>query len=102
MTDFIARREEGWAPFILDVRSIMEYRQARVASCDHQVAHESVLSILHALPKSADIFIHCNSGMRSQMAAMMLAQAGMDSAKLYNLDGGILAWKAALPAEIVN
>jgi len=46
--------------------------------------------------------ILCKSGMRSQMAAMMLAQAGMDSAKLYNLDGGILAWKAALPAEIVN
>lgn len=102
MTDFIARREEGWAPFILDVRSMMEYQQARVASCDHQVAHESVLSALDALPKDADILIHCKSGMRSQMAAMMLAQAGMDSAKLYNLDGGILAWKAALPAEIVN
>ena len=102
MTDFIARREEGWAPFILDVRSMMEYQQARVVSCDHQVAHESVLSALDVLPKDADILIHCKSGMRSQMAAMMLAQAGMDSAKLYNLDGGILAWKAALPAEIVN
>jgi rhodanese-related sulfurtransferase len=66
------------------------------------VAHESVLSAFDALPKDADILILCKSGMRSQMAAMMLAQAGMDSAKLYNLDGGILAWKAALPAEIVN
>lgn len=102
MTDFIARRQDGWAPFILDVRSMMEYQQARVASCDHQVAHESVLSAFDALPKDADILILCKSGMRSQMAAMMLAQAGMDSAKLYNLDGGILAWKAALPAEIVN
>lgn len=102
MADFIARREDGWAPFILDVRSMMEYQQARVASCDHQVAHESVLSALDALPKDADILILCKSGMRSQLAAMMLAQSGMDSAKLYNLDGGILAWKAALPDEIVN
>jgi rhodanese-related sulfurtransferase len=33
---------------------------------------------------------------------MMLIQAGMDGSKLYNLDGGIMAWHAALPEEIVR
>jgi molybdopterin/thiamine biosynthesis adenylyltransferase/rhodanese-related sulfurtransferase len=102
MADFLARRSDGWAPYILDVRSLMEYQQAKVASCDHHVAHEEVLSALELLPKDNDILIHCKSGMRSQMAAMMLIQAGMDGSKLYNLDGGIMAWHAALPEEIVR
>ena len=102
MTNFIARRADGWAPYILDVRSLMEYHEAHVASCDHQVPHESVVSSLDVLPKDNDIVIHCRSGMRSQLAAMLLIQAGMNGSKLYNLEGGILAWQAALPKEIVS
>ena len=102
MTNFIARRAEGWAPYILDVRSLMEYHEAHVASCDHQVPHESVVSSLDVLPKDNDIVIHCRSGMRSQLAAMLLIQAGMNGSKLYNLEGGILAWQAALPEEIMS
>ena len=101
MANFIARRAEGWAPYILDVRSLMEYHEAHVASCDHQVPHESVVSSLDVLPKDNDIVIHCRSGMRSQLAAMLLIQAGMNGSKLYNLEGGILAWQAALPEEIM-
>ena len=102
MADFIAQRNEGWSPFVLDVRSDMEYRQARVASCDHQVSHESVTSSLEELPKDRDILLYCKSGMRSQTAAMLLIQAGLDGTKLYNLEGGILGWHAALPNEIVK
>tara|TARA_B100001758_G_scaffold31344_1_gene22584 strand:- start:6722 stop:7888 length:1167 start_codon:yes stop_codon:yes gene_type:complete len=101
MANFIARRAEGWAPYILDVRSLMEYHEAHVSSCDHQVPHESVVSSLDVLPKDNDIVIHCRSGMRSQLAAMLLIQAGMNGSKLYNLEGGILAWQAALPEEIM-
>ena len=102
MADFIAQRNEGWSPFVLDVRSDLEYRQARVASCDHQVSHESVTSSLEELPKDRDILLYCKSGMRSQTAAMLLIQAGLDGTKLYNLEGGILGWHAALPNEIVK
>lgn len=102
MAGFIARRDEGWSPFVLDVRSDFEYRQARVASCDHQVSHESVISDLQMLPKDRDILLYCKSGMRSQTAAMLLIQAGLDGTKLYNLEGGILGWHAALPNEIVK
>jgi len=42
----------------------------------------------------------CRSGMRSQIAAMYLINAGYDGNKLYNLDGGIMAWNNALPADI--
>lgn len=101
MTQFLARRTEGWAPFILDVRSNEEYEAARVASCGLQVPHTDVLSELANLPAEGDIVVHCRSGMRSQMAIMVLIQAGVDSARLYNLDGGIQAWSMAKPDEII-
>ena len=102
MSNFIERRSQGWAPFILDVRSATEHQQARVASCDHRVAHELVTDSIDVLPKDRDILIYCKSGMRSQMAAMLLMQAGMDGNTLYNLEGGILAWNAAQPEEILQ
>ena len=54
------------------------------------------------LPQDRDIVIHCKSGMRSQIAAMLLIREGMDASKLYNLEGGIMAWNSALPSEIVG
>jgi len=101
MTQFLARRSEGWTPFILDVRSNEEYEAARVASCGLQVPHTDVLSELSNLPAEGDIVVHCRSGMRSQMAIMVLIQAGVDPARLYNLDGGIQAWSMAKPDEII-
>ena len=37
MADFIVRRDDGWQPYLLDVRSLQEYQQAHIKSCD---AHE--------------------------------------------------------------
>jgi len=98
--EFLERRENGWSPFILDVRSDAEYADARAKSCDLQVPHTNVLSILDSLPKKTDIVIHCKSGMRSQLAAIELIQSGWDANRLFNLDGGIMGWYAAAPGDI--
>ena len=102
MVETLHRKQEGWAPFVLDVRSDGEYAQMHVASCNLQIPHGEVLSVLNELPSSGDILLHCKSGMRSQMAAMTLIQAGIEASRLYNLDGGIMAWHAAAPSEIVH
>ena len=62
--------------------------------------HSHVLSVLDSLPKKTDILIHCKSGMRSQLAAIELIQAGWAAERLYNLDGGIMGWHAAVPDDI--
>lgn len=98
--EFLERRKNGWEPFILDVRSDTEYAEARAKSCDLQVPHTNVLSVLNSLPKKTDIVIHCKSGMRSQLAAIELIQAGWVAERLFNLDGGIMGWHAAAPGDI--
>lgn len=98
--EFLERRKNGWEPFILDVRSDTEHAEARAKSCDLQVPHTNVLSVLNSLPKKTDIVIHCKSGMRSQLAAIELIQAGWVAERLFNLDGGIMGWHAAAPGDI--
>ena len=102
VTDVLERKEQGWEPFLVDVRSHMEHDQARIQSVDLHVPHTDVLTVLDQLPKDRDILIHCKSGMRSQLAAMELIQSGWPAERLFNLDGGILAWNAACPQDIVN
>ena len=102
MTEVLQRRNEGWAPFILDVRGDHEYAQVRLRDCHLQIPHNEVLAVLDELPKDTDILLHCKGGMRSQMAAMTLMNAGWDADRLYNLQGGLMAWHAASPEDLVN
>ena len=100
VTEYQERKAKGWQPFLIDVRSDAEYQQKRVSFTDLQVPHEEILTMVNDIPKDRDIILLCRSGMRSQMAAMFLAQDGYNSQKLYNLDGGIMAWSNQLPSDI--
>ena len=98
--DCIKRRNEGWSPFLLDVRSKKEYEQVRISFTDMQIAHEEVSSVAQSLPKDRDILLLCRSGMRSQMAALLLIDSGFDGNKLFNIDGGIILWSQTSPTDI--
>ena len=100
MSEVLQKKENGWSPFILDVRSEMEYDQARLTTVDLNVDHGQVQTIMNDLPTDRDILVHCKGGMRSKMAIMLLTQSGFDSSRLFNLSGGIMAWQAAKPDEI--
>jgi molybdopterin/thiamine biosynthesis adenylyltransferase/rhodanese-related sulfurtransferase len=100
VTEYQEKKAKGWQPFLIDVRSDAEYQQKRVSFTDLQVPHEEILTWVNEIPKDRDIILLCRSGMRSQMAAMFLAQDGYDSQKLYNLDGGIMAWSKQVPSDI--
>ncbi|DAC19991.1 MAG TPA: rhodanese-like domain-containing protein, partial [Candidatus Poseidoniales archaeon] len=102
MADFMQRRDEGWTPFILDVRSDAEYADARVAACDLQVPHSTIHGALDSIPQNADVVIFCKSGMRSQLAAIELIKSGYSAQRLYNLEGGIMAWNATAPDEVIG
>ena len=97
---FLQRRSDGWNPFVLDVRSLQEYASMAAHSCNLIVPHAQVLDAMADLPESGDILIHCKSGMRSMMAAMLLMESGLDGRRLYNLVDGILGWHALAPEDI--
>jgi adenylyltransferase/sulfurtransferase len=85
-----ARRREGWRPFVLDVRKPHEAEIVSLPFVDRLEPHETVARIASELPRDRDLVISCKSGARSAKAAETLASLGFD--RLYNLEGGVLAW----------
>lgn len=97
-----AKQSEGWKPFIIDVRSAEELDQIRLNSFDLHAVHDVIASHSNEVPEEGDIVVMCRSGMRSQMAIMFLTQAGIDANRLYNLDGGIMAWSQIAPEDVIR
>ena len=97
-----SKQQTGWNPFIIDVRSDKELEQVRLTAFDLHVIHDVADTAANDIPQNRDVVVMCRSGMRSQMAIMLLSQAGIDSSRLYNLTGGIMAWGQMAPEDIVH
>lgn len=80
---------------ILDVRTEGEFQEGHVEGALQHDYYEtdSFKGFLEGLDKSKTYLIYCRSGGRSGTTLDMMAQMGFD--KVYNLDGGFNAWKAA-------
>jgi len=84
---------------VVDVREDKEYYSGRIPKAKH-VPLSQVRSQLDALEKFRErpIVVSCRSGRRSAIACLHLCQNGFS--QVYNLKGGIIAWrKADLPLE---
>jgi rhodanese-related sulfurtransferase len=92
----VAARTGHDRPTLLDVREDWEWEAGHIA----QSVHIPLVELgprLGELRPDRQIVVVCRSGVRSQMAADAMANAGWDTA---NLAGGLLAWHAAgLPLE---
>ena len=97
-----SKQQGGWDPFIIDVRSDEELEQARLSTFDLHVLHDVATTASDEIPQDRDVVVMCRSGMRSQMAIMLLHQSGIDSTRLFNLTGGIMAWAQIAPEDIVH
>ena len=100
VAEVIAKREQGLTFMLIDTRTPAEYAQDRIKGNDGNFPFDAIAEYLDSIPKDMDIVLHCKSGMRSQMAIMQLLQEGYDGKRLFNLDGGIMAWALERPDEI--
>jgi len=92
------RRDEGWRPYVLDTRWEHEAQIASLPFVDKLHPHDEVVNILSELPTDKDIVVSCRSGGRSARVCQLLVQRGFT--KVFNLDGGILAWSARVDPSI--
>lgn len=96
----VEKMDVGWAPYVLDVRSIGEGSIASISFVDDLIPHLDVLQHLDSIPSDRDILLHCHHGGRSMMAAMMLASNGWDASRLWNMTGGIDLWSREVDSTI--
>ena len=93
-----SRMNEGWKPYVLDVRATHEAEIARLDFADSLQPHTQVAAIAAQLPKDRDIVVHCKRGGRSAMACATLGELGFT--RLFNLEGGITAWSERIDSSI--
>lgn len=78
--------------FLLDVRTKGEHAEARIKGCT-LIPIDELPGRLAELPadKERPILVYCAMGGRSARGASLLAQNGWTT--VFNLEGGITAWK---------
>ena len=89
--DLQARRADGSLPFVLDVRSPLEFEGERIEGSVN-IPLEQLAERLDALPSTGDVVVVCRTGIRATIAADTLARAGR---QVRVLEGGVLAWRRA-------
>ena len=91
-----ALRAGSPAPFLLDVRSALEFESERIEGA-RLVPLDELEARVDEVPDGQDIMVVCRTGVRATIAAEALARAGR---RARVLDGGMLAWKrAGLPVR---
>ena len=82
---------------LLDVREAFEFNYAHIEG-SLLMPLGDVPARLQELDPSQEIVVICHHGVRSQMAANYLSDAGFD--RVSNLAGGIDAWSLACDASV--
>lgn len=89
MKDYISRHREG-DYLILDVRQPEEYQEAHIPGA-RLLPLPDLATAYHSLDPEMPTIVHCAHGVRSRVAAQLLA--GADFKQVYNLAGGITAYQ---------
>ena len=100
--EFSRRRNEGWTPFLLDVRRAHEEQISSIRGTDSRIMHLEIPSRLEELPAQGDIVVYCRSGQRSDAVARFIVDSGMCDGTIYNLLGGINAWSDEVDPDVVK
>ena len=97
--EFVEKLNEGWQPYLLDVRGANEAEIITLPGTDARIGMMSLMGRIHELPKDRDIVVYCRTGVRSLSATHAIKNAGFLHAVL-NLSGGIHAWSDLLDSTI--
>lgn len=81
-----------WTPYVIDVRLQTEHDIVALPFTDSVIPYRTIHS-QRDIPIYGDILIYCKGGIRGKKACQSLIQQGIDSTRLYNLNGGIMKWQ---------
>lgn len=87
---------EGKEVQLVDVREPFEWDAANVGGLHIPLA--TVPGAIDQIAKDKQVVVICRSGKRSANAISYLEGLGYEN--LYNLDGGLLAWKEEIDASL--
>ncbi len=91
--DFNTKYKNTPNAILLDVRTVAEVKEGTLPNAQNIVYDDSFKDKLGSLSKETPIFVYCAAGKRSAKAADILKEKGFK--EVYQLNGGLNAWKGA-------
>lgn len=99
--EFAAKADSLKEHVILDVRTEEEYKNGHLLNAKNiNIREDSFVQNIKELNKNKPVFVYCLSGGRSANAVKILKEQGFN--EIYELEGGILNWRAAEFPEVKN
>jgi len=86
-----ARLDGDTPPFLLDVRTLLEFQSERIEG-SRSIPLDQLDARIDEIPERAEVVVVCRTGVRATIAAESLARAGRQAQVL---DGGMVAWRRA-------
>ena len=99
--EFVKRTNEGWSPFLLDVRRPEEEEIVNLEGTDLRISHLEVPSRIEEIPND-EVVIYCRTGGRSSAVARFLVESGWHPGTVYNLTGGIHEWSDTVDSAVIK
>jgi len=90
--EFMMRLDEGWSPFLLDVRRPVEEMIVSLPGTDLRITHRAVPKRSSEIPRDRDVVVYCRTGGRSDKVVNWLGESGWSRDRVFNLLGGIHLW----------
>ena len=108
--------ENGSDIVVIDVRDPHEWDISaidgtlRIPKPDIQLAKNGIQAgrklweetALKDIPRDKTLYVHCRSGKRSADSIAYLSEIGYDLERMYNVEGGILAWADEIDPEMAK
>ena len=98
VTTLKRRIDQGETPFILDVRTAVEWEICRLDGSTLVPIQELAFRADGAVPKDREIVVLCHAGIRSAAAAKWLT--GQGYRQVWNLTGGLRAWASEIDPDM--
>ena len=89
--DFHLQYLRADSALLIDAREFFEYRRSRINGALFMPPSEGFEVAADTINKEYSLFCYCYNGGRSARALLFFYEKGFR--KLYNLEGGIVAWK---------
>ena len=99
-TEYVERIGNGWSPFLLDVRKMVEERIVSLEGTSLRIQHNSVPQRADEVPSDRDVVVYCRTGVRSAAVARFLVASRNSEERVYNLTGGIHEWSDTVDSSI--
>jgi len=92
--DFSEKIKQNPEAIVLDVRTPEEFAKGHLEVAKNiDWKNNNFINKVEQIDKSKPVFVYCLSGVRSAAAAKKMREAGFT--QVYELDGGIVKWRAA-------